>query len=42
VFLTLETDGDVWLASCPSHFTLGERAPGINWVGPRASLTPAV
>jgi len=26
--LTFELDGGEWSASCPSHFTLGERALG--------------
>jgi hypothetical protein len=39
--LTLALDGE-WSASCPSHFTPTERAPGTHWigcwVGPRAIL----
>jgi hypothetical protein len=42
VFLTSALDGGEWSGSCPSHFTLRERAPGTHWigglVGPRASL----
>jgi hypothetical protein len=26
-FLTSARVGDVWFASCPGHFTLGERSP---------------
>jgi len=40
--LTLALDGGEWLASCPSHFTPKEKAPGthwiVGWVGPRAVL----
>jgi hypothetical protein len=42
VLLTLGLVGGEWSASCPSHFTPGERAPSTHWiggwVGPRASL----
>jgi hypothetical protein len=31
-FLTSELDGGEWSASRSGHFTLKERAPGINWI----------
>jgi hypothetical protein len=42
VFLSSALDGGEWLASLPSRFTPGERAPGTHWigdwVGPRTGL----
>jgi hypothetical protein len=32
-FLDLGTIGGEWSTSRPSHFTPGERAPGIHWIG---------
>jgi hypothetical protein len=44
--LALALDGREWSASRPGRFTLGERAPGTNWirgqVGLRASLDAVV
>jgi hypothetical protein len=33
ILLTSVLDGGEWSASCPSHFTRRERAPGTHWVG---------
>jgi hypothetical protein len=33
VFMTSALVGREWLASRPSHFTLGERVPGIHCTG---------
>jgi hypothetical protein len=30
---TRQVDRSEWSASCPGHFTTGERAPGISWIG---------
>jgi hypothetical protein len=42
VFLTSGMLGGEWSASRPCHFTLGEEAPFIHWIGgwlsPRNSL----
>jgi hypothetical protein len=42
LLLTLALDGGEWPASCPSHFTPSEIAPGTHWtggrVGPRAGM----
>jgi hypothetical protein len=42
----LALDGGEWSASCPCHFTAGERTPATAWigggVGPRASLDMVV
>jgi hypothetical protein len=44
--LTVALDEGEWSASCPSHFTSNERAPGTQciggWLGPRASLDAVV
>jgi len=44
-FLTLALDGSEWLASCPSSFTPGVKAPDTYWrgawVGSKASLDTA-
>jgi hypothetical protein len=33
VFLTSALVGGKWGTSRPSHFTPGERAPSIHWIG---------
>jgi hypothetical protein len=33
IFLTSKLAGREWSASCPCHFTPGERAPGTHWIG---------
>jgi hypothetical protein len=33
IFLTSALAGGEWSASCPSHFTPGERAPCTHWIG---------
>jgi hypothetical protein len=33
VSLTLALVGGEWLASCPGHFTPGEKAHGTHWTG---------
>jgi hypothetical protein len=42
VFLTSALVGGEWSVTRPGRFTLGERAPGMHWiggwVGPRAGL----
>jgi hypothetical protein len=42
IFLTLALAEGEWPSSHPGHFTSGERAPGIHWIGgwvdPRAGL----
>jgi hypothetical protein len=42
IFLTSALVGGEQSASCPGHFTRGERAPGTDWmgawVGPRTGL----